>query len=102
VAYLRKEQAILSTELDAARQEAARLRNDSIIARRMADAANAQMASQAERARQSARTDEDHAVLMQKVEQLNWLRDSNDKLRCGQHFSSCCIGKELLCIQSWT
>lgn len=102
MAYLRKEQAILSTELDAARQEAARLRNDSIIARRMADAANAQMASQAERAQQSARTEEDHAVLMQKVEQLNWLRDSNDKLRCAQHISSSRTGDELLCMQPWT
>ncbi|CAL8467199.1 g6735 [Coccomyxa elongata] len=81
VGHLRKQQDILSAELDLAQQESARLRNDLSVARRLADAASAQMASQTDRARQSARTEEEHAALMQKVEQLNWLRDSNNKLR---------------------
>lgn len=82
MAYLRRREDILSAELELAKQEAARVRNDAAIAVRTAEAAKAQMSSQAERARQSSRTEEDHAVLMQKVEQLNWLRDSNNKLRC--------------------
>ncbi len=85
VAHLRKQQDILSAELDLAQQESARLRNELSVARRLADSASAQMASQTERARQSARTEEEHAALMQKVEQLNWLRDSNNKLRCAAH-----------------
>lgn len=85
VAHLRKQQDILSAELDLAQQESARLRNDLSVARRLADAASAQMADQTERARQSVRTEEEHAALMQKVEQLNWLRDSNNKLRCAAH-----------------
>ena len=80
--YLRRQEEILSALLDKEKQANARLQSESLTARRMADAAEAQMASQAERARQSARTEEDHAALMHKVEQLNWLRDSNEKLRC--------------------
>ncbi|KAK9917001.1 hypothetical protein WJX75_009773 [Coccomyxa subellipsoidea] len=81
VTYLRRQEEILSALLDKEKQANARLQSESLTARRMADAAEAQMASQAERARQSARTEEDHAALMHKVEQLNWLRDSNEKLR---------------------
>ncbi len=85
VQYLRKQQDILSAELQLARQESARLRSDAAIARRAAEAANAQLAGQAERSRASARTEEEHAALMQKMEQLNLLRESNAALRCVDH-----------------
>ena len=81
VQYLRKQQDILSAELQLAKQESARLRSDAAIARRAAEAANAQLAGQAERSRASARTEEEHAALMQKMEQLNLLRESNAALR---------------------
>ena len=83
VQYLRKQQDILSAELQLAKQESARLRSDAATARRAAEAANAQLAGQAERSRASARTEEEHAALMQKMEQLNLLRESNAALRCG-------------------
>jgi nucleoprotein TPR len=81
VAYLRRQESILSAELQLARQEAMRLRSEAANARRAADEASAALTSQAERARQSMRTAEEHAALMQKVEQLNLLRESNAALR---------------------
>lgn len=82
VQYLRKQQDILSAELQLAQQESSRLRNEAALARRAAEAANAQLAGQAERSRASARTEEEHTALMQKLEQLNLLRESNAALRC--------------------
>lgn len=87
VAYLRRQQAILSAELQLARQEAVRLRSEAANARRSAEEANAQLVSHAERARENARTSEEHAALMQKVDQLNLLRESNATLRCASDVS---------------
>lgn len=42
----------------------------------------AQLGAEAERTRRGARAEEEHAALMQKVDQLNLLRESNVMLRC--------------------
>jgi len=43
----------------------------------------AQLGAAATRSRRGARAEEEHAALMQKVDQLNLLRESNAALRCG-------------------
>ena len=102
VQYLRKQQDILSAELQLAQQESSRLRNEAALARRAAEAANAQLAGQAERSRASARTEEEHTALMQKLEQLNLLRESNAALRCAQLLMRRQAGTWILSERAWS
>ena len=81
ILYLRKQNEVLSTELQLAEQAAARLRSEATIARRAADQASAQLISQMEQSRQSQRTESDHRASMAQQEQINLLRESNQALR---------------------
>ena len=42
-----------------------------------------QLGAEAERSRRGAKAEQEHAALMEKVDQLNLLRESNATLRCG-------------------
>lgn len=81
ILYLRKQNEVLSTELQLAEQTAARLRSEAVIARRTADQASAQLTSQMEQSRQSLRTESDHKASVAQQEQINLLRESNQALR---------------------
>ena len=81
ILYLRKQNEVLSTELQLAEQTAARLRSEATIAKRAADQASAQLISQMEQSRQSQRTESDHRASMAQQEQINLLRESNQALR---------------------
>ncbi len=52
------------------------------MAKRAAEEARAQLGAEVERARSAVRAEQDQAVLMQKLEQFNLLRESNATLRC--------------------
>lgn len=64
-----------------AEREVARLRQESSVAKRAAEEARAQLSAEVERARSAVRAEQDQAVLMQKLEQFNLLRESNATLR---------------------
>ena len=81
ILYLRKQNEVLSTELQLAEQTALRLRSEATIAKRAADQASAQLISQMEQSRQSQRTESDHRASMAQQEQINLLRESNQALR---------------------
>ena len=81
ILYLRKQNEVLSTELQLAEQTASRLRSEATIAKRAADQASAQLISQMEQSRQSQRTESDHRASMAQQEQINLLRESNQALR---------------------
>ena len=81
ILYLRKQNEVLSTELQLAEQTASRLRSEAAIAKRAADQASAQLISQMEQSRQSQRTESDHRASMAQQEQINLLRESNQALR---------------------
>ena len=81
ILYLRKQNEVLSTELQLAEQTASRLRSEATIAKRAADQASAQLISQMQQSRQSQRTESDHRASMAQQEQINLLRESNQALR---------------------
>ena len=82
ILYLRKRTEVLQTELQLAEQSAARLRSEAAIAKRAAEQASAQLSSQLEQSRQALRTESDHQASMAQQEQINLLRESNQKFRC--------------------
>lgn len=53
------------------------------MARQAAEEARGQLSAEAERARSAVRAEADQAVLVQKLEQFNLLRESNAQLRWG-------------------
>ena len=81
ILYLRKQNEVLSTELQLAEQTASRLRSEATSAKRAADQASAQLVSQMEQSRQSQRTESDHRASMAQQEQINLLLESNQALR---------------------
>ncbi|KAG8987496.1 hypothetical protein FRB90_003320, partial [Tulasnella sp. 427] len=81
VAYLRREKEIVDLQLDLSRQETVRLRSQIDHLTKSLDETRTQLTTEREQAANSAHTATQHAELVEKINQLNILRESNATLR---------------------
>ncbi|KAI0260660.1 hypothetical protein BC834DRAFT_925773 [Gloeopeniophorella convolvens] len=79
--YLRKEKEIVDMQLELSKQENARLKAQLGHLARDLDDTRATLSDERERAAASATSDAQHAELVEKIQQLNLLRESNATLR---------------------
>ena len=83
VRWLRQERETARQELALSQQEAMRLRQDCTRHQREAAAAQAEAQAARDRTRQEVRGREEHTAHLQRLDQLNLLRESNTTLRWG-------------------
>ncbi|KAH9955053.1 TPR/MLP1/MLP2-like protein-domain-containing protein [Russula dissimulans] len=81
-AYLRKEKEIVDMQLELGKQENGRLKTQIGYLTRDLEDTRATLSDERERAASSAGTDAQHAELVEKIQKLNLLRESNATLRC--------------------
>ncbi|KAH9018595.1 hypothetical protein EDB85DRAFT_604226 [Lactarius pseudohatsudake] len=79
--YLRKEKEIVDIQLELGKQENARLKTQIGHVTRDLEDTRATLSDERERAASVAATDAQHAELVEKIQQLNLLRESNATLR---------------------
>ncbi|KAH8990434.1 hypothetical protein EDB86DRAFT_3080419 [Lactarius hatsudake] len=79
--YLRKEKEIVDMQLELGKQENARLKTQIGHVTRDLEDTRATLSDERERAASVAATDAQHAELVEKIQQLNLLRESNATLR---------------------
>ncbi|KAH9018599.1 TPR/MLP1/MLP2-like protein-domain-containing protein [Lactarius pseudohatsudake] len=79
--YLRKEKEIVDMQLELGKQENARLKTQIGHVTRDLEDTKATLSDERERAASVAATDAQHAELVEKIQQLNLLRESNATLR---------------------
>ncbi|KAH9955068.1 TPR/MLP1/MLP2-like protein-domain-containing protein, partial [Russula dissimulans] len=80
-AYLRKEKEIVDMQLELGKQENGRLKTQIGYLTRDLEDTRATLSDERERAASSAGTDAQHAELVEKIQQLNLLRERNATLR---------------------
>jgi nucleoprotein TPR len=81
VAYLRREKDTVECRLQLKEQELARVSQQCQFAVREADSVRAQLVVETERARAAVKAEAEQAQLMQQIQHLNLLRESNATLR---------------------
>ncbi|KAG9002479.1 hypothetical protein FRB94_003839 [Tulasnella sp. JGI-2019a] len=81
VAYLRKEKEIVDLHLDLNRQESMRLRSQVEHLTKNIEETRAQLTAEREQAANTASSATQHSELLEKINQLNILRESNTTLR---------------------
>jgi len=91
IKYLRREKETAECQLALTQQEAERWKQQAARAERSAAQASKQLEESFAQSRTDVQAEADHKELMDKVQQLNLLRESNDMLRteCEKHLSNC-------------
>ena len=84
VRFLRRERETAACEASLAHAEAARLRAEAAHLRRELEGVRSVARQAEDRARALVRVEADHTALLQQLDQLTLLRESNAALRCGQ------------------
>lgn len=81
VQFLRKEKGILEYQLEFQQQESQRYKQKAEHTVKLLDEATSRLREEQEKALQNQRTEAQHKALLERVEQLNLLRESNAMLR---------------------
>ena len=81
VRYLRREKDILQLQVDSAQQESKRLKGQLEVLNRTLDDAKLQLREEREQSKHAEETSRQHGELLQKINELNILRESNSTLR---------------------